>query len=317
MAGDVWLADLARAFAAVPPGTDAEVRSITQLLGFDVSRRQDQEPPPLPPPPGPEELAWPEEREDAGGQVDRGEPARPAETADLPLLTPVGRQPVRAVGWGVKSLARVNASELGTLPDREPLLAPRAAAALLQTMSARNTAEGPLNVPVIVELLARGQVVEHLPRETRPTLRFGIQVLVDLGLPMRPFAGDQAQVVAQLRTVVGSHRTSVRYFSDAPGRGAGPGPRRTWRPYEPPERGTRVLVLSDFGLGGPRLYGHRGQPDEWRRLVADLRRQECDAVGLLPVPADRWPTWLSALMPLVCWDRTATAGKISASLRRS
>jgi hypothetical protein len=215
----------------------------------------------------------------------------------------------------VQSLARVNASQLGTLPAREPLLAPRAAVAILQTMTARNTAEGPLNVPVIVDLLARRQVVERLPRETRPTLRFGVQVLVDLGLPMRPFAGDQAQVVAQLRTVAGAQRTSVKYFSDAPGRGAGPGPRRTWRPYEPPERGTRVLVLSAFGLGGPRLYGHRSQPEEWRRLVGDLRRQECDAVGLLPVPADRWPAWLSALMPLVCWDRTTTVGKISSSLR--
>lgn len=313
MPGDIWLADLARALAVLKPRSDVEVRSITRLLGFAAPLPLDQEAQPARPA-AVEELA-PPDAEDAEGEDDSGAPARPAEAAALPQLTPVGRQPVTTVGWGVQSLPRVNASQLGTLPAREPLLAPRGAAVILHTMAARSTAEGPLDVPTIVDLLARLQVVEHLPREARPTLRFGVQVLVDLGLAMRPFAGDQAQVVAQVRTAVGTQRTSVRYFSDAPGRGAGPGPRRTWRTYEPPEHGTRVLVLSDFGLGGPRLDGHRSQPEEWRRLVGDLRRLECDAVGLLPVPADRWPPWLSALMPLICWDRTTTVGKISSWLR--
>jgi len=182
-------------------------------------------------------------------------------------------------------------------------------------MIAQSMREGPLDVPAIVEMLARRQVPERLPQKAKPTLRFGVQVLVDLGMSMRPFAGDQVQVVAQVRAIAGPQRTSVRYFSDAPGRGAGPGPRRTWRRYEPPERGTRVLVLSDCGLGGPPLYARRGRPEEWRSLVSDLRRQECDVVALLPVLADRWPSWLSALMPLVCWDRTTTVSKVYSTLK--
>jgi hypothetical protein len=294
MAGDIWLADLARALAAIRPGTDADAGSIARLLGLAVPLREEQELPPVRPP-APVEPVPPDEPDP--DVADPGLTARPAETAGLPLLTPVGRRPVRAVGWGVQALARVNAGQLGTLPTREPLLAPRGAATILQTITARNTADGPLDVPAIVDLLARQQVVERLPRQTRPTLRFGVQVLVDLG------------------TIAGRQQTGVRYFRDAPGRGAGAGPRRTWRPYRPPDRGTRVLVLSDFGLSGPALYPHRSEPEEWRELAYNLRRRECDVVGLLPVPADRWPSWLSALMPLVCWDRTATAGKVSSSLR--
>ena len=128
----------------------------------------------------------------------------------------------------------------------------------MQTLIATKTPEGPLDVPAIVEVLARRQVPERLPREAWPTLRFGVEVLVDTALPMRPFEGDQRQVAGRLRLVAGQQRTSVTYFADVPGRGAGPGPRRTWRPYEPPEQGTCVLVLSDFGLGGPALYAHRG-----------------------------------------------------------
>ena len=133
---------------------------------------------------------------------------------------------------------------------------------------------------------------------------------------MQPFGRDQAQVIAQVRGIAGPQRTSVLYFADAPTRGAGPGPRRTWRRYEPPDAGTRVLVLSNFGLAGPVVYPDRTRPREWRSLVDEVQRQGCGLVALLPVPADRWPPWLSMLMPLVCWDRTVTVSKVSSWLER-
>ena len=320
MTGDIWLGDVARALAEVRPQTGEQVRSITRMLGFAApqpDREQDPDPGPRPAratrtgeSPGPHEP-------EAGDPDDSGASARQAEATGLPLLTPVGRQPVSTVGWGPRSLPRVNASLLGSPPARAPLLAPRGAATILQAMIARSTAEGPLDVPAIVDLLARRQVIGRLPQAVRPTLRFGVEILVDLGLSMEPFAGDQDQVVALVRAAAGTERASVTYFADAPGRGAGAGAPRDWQRYAPPEPGTRVLILSDFGLGGPRLYGQRSHPEEWRELVGDLRRAECDAVALLPVPPDRWPPWLTALLPLVCWDRTATASTIASSLRGS
>jgi len=75
-------------------------------------------------------------------------------------------------------------------------------------------------------------------------------------------------------------------------------------------------VLSNFGLAGPALYADRSRPQEWRSFVGELQRQECGLVALLPIPADRWPPWLSVLMPLVCWDRTATVSRVSSWLER-
>jgi hypothetical protein len=311
VAGDIWLADVARAFAALRPATAEERRQIAGLLGVGPPAAPADEP--VSPPAEGEQLTQ------VTNAVDQPEPeadapAGAAPTADLPLLTPVAREPVSAVGWGVRSLPRSAARPPGPVPGREPLLAPRGAASILQAMIARSTEEGPLDVATIVDFLARRQTLERLPREVRPTLRFGVQVLVDMGLAMEPFAGDQAQVIAQVRDVAGPQRTSVRYFADAPARGAGPGAGRTWKRYEPPDPGTRVLILSDFGLGGPVPHPRRSQPDEWRSLIGELRRRDCDAVGLLPVPAGRWPAWLLALIPLICWDRTATAGRVSSWL---
>jgi hypothetical protein len=315
MTSEIWLADLARAFADVRPETDADVRAIARLLGFTAPLGQDPAAG-LIPRPSAEDVPLPDQWDDTdtddAGEAGAAATTRPAPD-DLPLLQPVARHPVRATGWGVKSLPRAS-GQLEAAPDRVPLLPPRGTATILQTLVATKTAEGPLDVPAIVESLARREVPRRLPRYAWPTLRFGVLVLADLALPMRPFEGDQLQVIAGLRAIAGPRRTTVSYFADVPTRGAGAGPRRTWRPLVMPERGTRVLVLSDFGLGGPPWYAHRGRPDEWRSFVGDLRRHGCDAVALLPVAADRWPAWLSALMPLVSWDRTTSIGKVVAAL---
>ena len=118
-----------------------------------------------------------------------------------------------------------------------------------------------------------------------------------------------------MRAIAGDQLTSITYFSDVPARGAGTGPRWTWEDYQPPGPGTRVLVLSDFGLGAPLWYARGGDTAEWRLFVHRLRRQGCDAVALVPVPAGRWPGWLTALMPLICWDRSTTVSTVIAALR--
>ena len=315
MASEIWVGDLARALAALPPGRDTAADTVARLLGFTL------------PSAGtasatlagdaPAGFSWAGQEPGAGG--DEGEDGTPRSPepprSDLPLLKPVARQAVEGTGWGMKSLPPPETRTVGTVPERIPLLESRSAAATFQTMITRKFPDGPLDVPAVVDMLARRQLPSRLPRQTWPTLRFGVEVLVDMGLPMRLFAGDQAQVIRQVRAIAGDQLTSVRYFSDAPTRGAGTGPRWTWEEYQPPGPGTRVLVLSDFGLGAPLWYAHGGDATEWRSFTHCLRRQGCDAVALAPVPISRWPGWLTALMPVICWDRTTTVGTVIAALR--
>jgi hypothetical protein len=319
MPSEIWVGDLARALAALPPGRDTAADTVARLLGF---ARPSAETAPATPAgqadgDAPAGFASAGQEPGAGGGAQEdGTPKSPEPPrSDLPLLKPVARQAVEGTGWGTESLPPPEIETVGTVHERIPLLEPRSAAATFQTMIARKFPDGPLDVPAVVEMLARRQLPDRLPRQAWPTLRFGIEVLVDLGLPMRLFAGDQAQVVQQVRAIAGDQLTNVRYFSDVPARGAGTGPRWTWEEYEPPGPGTRVLVLSDFGLGAPLWYAHRGDADEWRSFTHLLRRQGCDAVALAPVPAGRWPGWLTALMPLICWDRTTTVSTVIAALR--
>lgn len=312
MAGEIWLADVARAFAAVRPTTRHERHSIARLLGFAPTTTQiEPEPPPQP-----------EAIDETYRDADTGSmPAQESESVsvssgslDLPLLKPIGQEPLTATGWGVQSLPPVTAQHLAAITDHEPLLAQRTAAGILQAAVARRVSEGPLDIPAIVDLLARREPVERLPCELVRTLRFGVQVLIDIGESLQPFGRDQTQLVTEIRKIVGAERVDVLYFADSPARGAGPGAARTWRRYEPPDPGTRVFVVSELGMAGPALHLRRSQPDEWRWLIDELRRHRCDAVALVPLPPNRWSPTLSALLPLVCWDRSTTMNRVLASV---
>ncbi|MFC8668739.1 hypothetical protein [Streptomyces sp. NPDC057199] len=154
--------------------------------------------------------------------------------------------------------------------------------------------------------LAKGTYIGELPRTPVRTLRFGVQVLVDIGTGMQLFIRDQQELLNRISAIIGRHACDIRYFAGDPRRN-GTGARWTYKPLAAPARGTRVLILSDFGLH------HAGTPTrtvgahEWQEALTVLHRGGCLPVGLTPIPAPRQPSWLRAMMPLLTWDRTTTA----------
>jgi hypothetical protein len=59
------------------------------------------------------------------------------------------------------------------------------------------------------------------------------------------------------------------------------------------------------------------EQDRWESYVRWLRQRDCRVVALVPFPPDRWPAWLTALLPVVCWDRVTTVGGVRAVLGRA
>jgi hypothetical protein len=164
----------------------------------------------------------------------------------------------------------------------------------------------------------RGVVVEGAEEAEEGNGRPGLGDEVDgkadragIGESMQPFSRDEQVLANQVRRIAGVDRTSVLYFANCPVRGAGPGPRWTWRTYSPPKSGTRVLVVSDFGIGGPVLYLERSEEEEWRAFVMTVRRAGCTLIGVVPYPPRRWPHWLTNLLPSVTWDRSTTVARVS------
>ena len=234
-------------------------------------------------------------------------PAPSATANRLGTLEPTGVVQLTSPLTEGSTLPRPSDSQTRAVQHRS-LLAPRSANAILDYLIAVQIAEGLPDVAPVVDAIASGRAVTGVPRSTRRTLRYGVQVLVDLSEGMRPFCDDENQVVEQVRALVGRESTDVKYFIGTPLRGAGSGPESTWQGYSPPAFGMGVLLLTDFGVGGDRLTLKHGSQEEWVRFFDRLRRQRCQAVALVPYPAHRWPNAVRLHCRMLTWDRNVTAG---------
>lgn len=319
----VWVGDVVRALEAA--GDDAERREVLRLLGFTGAGTTTVAPAPVnpyppprrsPPPPRPRPEQAPSPAADPPSPpaaTPAPHPEPPPPLAQLPLLRPTRVEPADVSPAPAEPLAAPG-TERAPLPH-QPLLEPDWTAAILRAVLSRQVDEGPVDLRALIDTLAHGRPVQWLPRGPVATLRYGVQVLVDRGTGLQPFRRDQDELVARIRSVAGPDLVDVGYFSDAPQRGTGPGVRWTRTAYEPPARGTRVLLLSDLGLGGPPHDPSRSTRADWEDFVGRVTRAGCVVVALTPSPPDRWPAWTTRLLPLVSWDRTTTTGKVRARVR--
>lgn len=328
----IWVADLARALEVVGDDPDRQNR-VARMLGFGH----------VPPPPGPRPdpaLAVSAHVPPAEEQPLRAPARLPGDTAvppeppppefdpgryegrtrptGLPVLEPVGHDAPDLVDWeAVDTLDEVTDRHLTARPPLEPLLTERSSTAILNAaLTTLVRDDGEPDIDALVEAFARGIPLTRLPRAPRPTLRFGVQVLVDQGDGMQPYRRDQRELARRITGLVGAELTQIRFFADAPNRGTGPASPRTWQPYRPPSPGTRVLVVSDLGVGGPVLHPRRASVGEWYEVCHEIVRAGCTVLALVPYPVTRVPAELTPLLSALTWDRTTTVSTVAALVGR-
>lgn len=209
-----------------------------------------------------------------------------------------------------RHLDAMDAAQVYSALPLEPLFPVRTSRAILSGALATPSSSGPLHLAKIIESLSRGELVRFIPWLSIPTLTRGVQLLIDRGEGMQPFAADQTALRAVLVRVVGRDRTEVLYFEGSPLWGAGIGPKDEWPDYRPPATGTPVVVLTDLGIARPlRSSGFAGASD-WRQLTQVLGRAGCPLLALVPYPARRWPAELSKCMTILQWDRATTVSVV-------
>lgn len=196
----------------------------------------------------------------------------------------------------------------------DPLFSPASQRSLVSTALATWQPDGDIDVDRVVDDFAARRPIVRIPRLRHATLRLGVQVLVDHGPAMEPFARDAAALVAQIRAIAGAHRVEVLRFAGDP-LVCGPGPRRTWRPYRAPAFGVPVIAITDLGIAAPRL--RLPSPiAAWHALAARIEEARDALLCIVPYPADRWPVELHDLRTIV-WDRVTTVAHVQHLVRRA
>ncbi len=315
----VGLADVARCFKRLAPRGKPTRAAVALLLGFEwrthavpaVRKRPPKrvlEEPPTEPISDPDAGADPE-----GETV----PSTTRSDAIERVLEPVTTEREGlSRPWEVEDvLEEVEERHLEGVAAFEPLFGRRSTPGILAACSATPTAAGPVDVEALVSRVASARPVVEIPRLRRPTLATGVQLLIDAGAGMEPFARDQIELAEELRRVAGRSQVEQLSFADCPLRGAGEGPFWTWERYRPPVPGRPVLVLTDLGIGGPPLHLERAAIREWLAFAELLRRQESPLVVLVPYKPERWPKALERAAILVHWDRGTTLAAVRDRIR--
>ena len=158
--------------------------------------------------------------------------------------------------------------------------------------------------------LARGEYIERLPYLPGPTLRRGVQLLLDKSEAMLPFLHDEEWLEEQVENVVGLERIQVLQFVGCPSRGAGAGPVTTWKEYAFPNAGTVILMLTDLGIARPPMSVDKADEKEWLEFAIRAHQAGCPLVAFVPYLRWRWPQRLQAGIHIVPWDHHMTAAGV-------
>ena len=202
--------------------------------------------------------------------------------------------------------------EAGTTqrPPHDPLLLPGWSRAVLSGALSTVAHDGAIDIGAIVPRIATKSPIRRIPRLPRPTMRRGVQLLVDRGPALAPFARDQTWLVDQVRLVAGIDRVEVAEFFTCPTRGGPLDDTGEPTAYTPPAMGTVVLAMTDLGIGRPPGWTDWATDAEWLEFAARLRKAGCPFVALVPYPAHRWPPALAARLKILPFDRGTAASTV-------
>lgn len=307
MRPEIQLADLVRAVHNLRPDGEA-IGYVARLLGFELVKGA-EETPPLPPV-SPEATQRARRRPPAQFKPKAGRPGPSGESAgDLRVEVSDDRSPVRVAVPGVPEAFDERPEQDAPLPPFRPLLTQRWTRAIVTKMLSAEVESGAADVPKLIEMIADNRPLSDIPRLREPTLSRGVQVLIDAGPGLAPYARDQERLLEQISDIVGRDRveawefvgTPLRYTlpleaDDADGGGQVKG-------YKPPSAGTPVLLLTDLGIASPPFRGDVAAADEWLTFIGHVRRAGCPLLALVPYREERWPRHFDGLCRIVRWDQ--------------
>jgi hypothetical protein len=322
------LGDVVRAMRVLSPA-DAETESlIAECLGYElclVSRSSDAGGFPLSDRPWSDSAVGNDEDErvdpeaDKPERLERASPESASKKEDVTVLRPVSTVAPRSRSGRLRQEgSRRPVSADSTLTSRclehHSLLTPLWQAEILRELLSTNVDTGMIDVLKLVQLVASQRPIERMPRTPYRTLLGNVEVLVDTGDGMEPFARDQDELMGSIRKLVGNAVRFLKY-RDCPLAGCGVGSLPTWTTYVPPAIGTPIVIAGEFGVASSFGRARRRLETDWLRFLAMAEDHDCQVIGLTPYPKSRLPRSLSNRMTVVHWDRATTIGYVRDCLK--
>lgn len=310
---DVSLGDLVTALAALHPEDRATTEAIARLLGL-AGTAPVQAAASKPPPTPPRKPAVPPPATSAATTTAAPPPLASQHIPSTLQKRESGSNPP-SVTVVPRTVEPGGSEENEPPPPHESLLTPNWARAIVSLALSTPSGTGPIDVDAVIGRVARLDAVVELPRRPMLSIRLGVQLLLDRGDGMVPFARDVDDLAEEILHVAGMERTSILAFSGTPRREPYDVRRDDSVDYAPPPPRVPVLLVTDFGIGRDELSTDRATTQEWVEWMDEVRHAGCPIVAFVPYPRHRWPDPIAARATILQWDRTTSAGRVATSMR--
>lgn len=295
----VWRADLVRLLAAVPA---SQVDASATQLGFEAPKKLPRQRRPKSSP----VLVAPVVRlgqEEPQGPVEPEQPSIPLfRLEQMTFSDPPGASGPDSKSPGLQPADLHNPDYSMFLTPKPAPLSPwsRLWPALRNALQGSAKTRNP-DLPKLLRMWSRGEVVYRIPQEPRPVWAERIALWVDRGSRTLPFRSDQNEVYRRLLDCCGYRGVQVRVIDSADqatvtARGLDYAAGVRLNPEQP------VLVLGDLAA-----YGSAAEQAAWLRTGQRLRRADVRIAALAPVPQRLLPSSLAETWSVVPWERGRAA----------
>ncbi len=306
---DIGLADIVHAWRALGAVTDADRRAVVRVLGFDLPAATDPEEGTGPEEAGPDDVAPAIPREGPTAVEPEEGPSQHSESLATPIyLTPLDPIVDNEAELPIEGIARPGR---GIALPLESLFAAGWARVISGTLTARTAPVGAIDVEGVVDALARRRLLRSMPRRDRLVSATQIIVVVDVRGTIAWFREDADQLIKRLDAVT-RYPISTVISEGVPGLTTDMVPTGDWS-EEVTIRvgaGSRVIVISDLGLGASRGRGDPARTRRWIGFMTDMRARSASVVIVTPVPPVRIPAAIRRTAACVYWDASTRPGTV-------
>lgn len=195
----------------------------------------------------------------------------------------------------------------------ESLFAARRVRGILREMAARPTESGRIDIDALVRALAQAKWPVRLPRQRVTRVGHAIHLLFDAGPDMLPFSADKQQLASAALRILGQDRLRIFDFIGTPRAGVRAQRQVRWNEFAWPNRGSTIVVISDFGIGGDDAHAYEA---DWSLLRDEALRRGVRCVALLPYGRERWPEVAARFDAALSWDLDVGVQRLRRSRRQ-
>lgn len=169
---------------------------------------------------------------------------------------------------------------------------------------------GSIDLEMAIEILAKAEPLENIPRKSLKRLNNRYQILVDVSESMTMFIKDIWKLVETIKSIAGSGELDVFLFRGMPSNGLEDENNFRVFPYKLPPPGTLVVIISNFSIPKSLHTFIEATQSQWIGYLRFLKESGYDVRAFVPFPSYRWPTELKKNVTFIHWDRKTTANSI-------